>query len=571
MKTLKNILHALLPFAAFLAFAQPSLSLPFVLGDDDDKEEEGDSDEDKTNWFAITNADVYTGTGAVLRNATILSKDGVIDEIGYGIFVPEETEILDAMGMRVYPGLVALNATARISSGLFTSTGDFEEENLDEHNHGAPEDPRDSHYGLDDVGADSADSYRSHLEEGDTHGDGGDHVGDDHADPDGPAQAFELSSAIEDSFDPFSQYLVLALATGITTAEQSNSAIKLKRGEIKDVLLAENHLSTFSWGTTNPASTRGTREKFRVAAEHKRAFEKWDTHSEKEKKELKEPKKPKGFDAAAYKVLTGESLARFNLNDREDLASVAKLAQQYHFRPVISGCREGWTVARELGRAGAYAIITPRDRAAKNESLVRAGGTSIENAAILHEHGVQVAIRPQDTSFNLGGITGRDLMHLPVEAAFGVRGGLSEEAALAAISLVPARILGVDHRVGTLEVGKDMDAIVMNGDVLHYQTFVEWAVVAGKLVYDKQEEIFFAHIRPRPKAPAPEEEEPTEAEEGESEADEEADESTEHDEDEGEHEGEGEEEEGHETGDEDEGEGEDDDHAEEDDEGDDAR
>ena len=49
-----------------------------------------------------------------------------------------------------------------------------------------------------------------------------------------------------------------------------------------------------------------------------------------------------------------------------------------------------------------------------------------------------------------------------------------------------------------------MDAIVTDGDVLHYETFVQYAVVEGKLVYDKQEEIFFAHIRPRPeKEPEP--------------------------------------------------------------------
>lgn len=155
-------------------------------------------------------------------------------------------------------------------------------------------------------------------------------------------------------------------------------------------------------------------------------------------------------------------------------------------------------MADELGRAGAYAVVTPRTRQAKEEALVRAGGSSIENAAILHRAGVQVAIVPGNTGFELSGITGRDLMHLPVEAGFAVRGGLSEQAALEGISSIPARILGVEHRVGTIEVGKDCDVVVTDGDILHYQTFVQFAVVEGKLVYDKQEELFYAHIRPRP-------------------------------------------------------------------------
>jgi hypothetical protein len=122
-------------------------------------------------------------------------------------------------------------------------------------------------------------------------------------------------------------------------------------------------------------------------------------------------------------------------------------------------------------------------------------------------------------------------MHLPIEADFAVRGGLSEQAALESITIVPARIMGVSHRVGTLAVGKDCDAIVTDGDILHYQTFVQYAVVDGKLAYDKQDELWFAHIRPRAEKPAPDpgeevepsaEEEPA-AEEAEGEVDEEDD------------------------------------------------
>ena len=243
-----------------------------------------------------------------------------------------------------------------------------------------------------------------------------------------------------------------------------------------------------------------------------------EVYEEKKKKdkELKEPSK-KGVDSSILEVLRGTKLAKFNANDRNDLLGIARFAQKYKFRPVIEGCREGWTVAEELGRAGAYAIVTPRTRRPKDERLVKDAGTSIENAAILHRSGVQVAIIPANTGIDLGGITGRDLLHFPVEAGFAIRGGLPEAAALEGITTVPARILGVDHRVGTLEVGKDMDAIVTDGDVLHYETFVQWAVVDGKEVYDKQDELLFHHIRPRPEPPAPEEPEEPEASEEEQE------------------------------------------------------
>ena len=52
----------------------------------------------------------------------------------------------------------------------------------------------------------------------------------------------------------------------------------------------------------------------------------------------------------------------------------------------------------------------------------------------------------------------------------------------------------------TTNIASNCDLIVTDGDVLHYQTFVQFAVVDGKQVYDKSEELYFAHIRPRPEA-----------------------------------------------------------------------
>jgi imidazolonepropionase-like amidohydrolase len=459
----------------------------------DEAEAAVDDDEDgEERWYAIVGGDVHTGLGGVLRGATVLARNGRIREIGRDLVLPEGTEVLDASGLRVYPGLVALDATSRISGGLSGPTPEDEaaEQGIDLH-HGLE---RGSEGGVEDEVEAGVEGVLDSLHLPVTS-------------DDDPAQAeLGLRSEIEDTFDPFSQYLVLALATGITTAEQQNAAVKLKRGELEGLLLSDKFQTPIVWSLSNPSSIQNAREKFAKAAEYLRQLRAHEALPEKERKEKKEPSK-KGVDPGFLSVLEGKTVARFNANQREELIGIARLAQEYRFRPVILGCQEGWTVAEELGRAGAYAVVTPRDRAPKDETLVRPGGTSIENAAILWRSGVQVAIRPSSTAFDLGGITGRDLLALTVEAGFGVRGGLSEDAALQAITIVPARLLGCDHRIGTLEIGKDLDAIVTDGDLLHYQTFVQYAVVDGKLVYDKEKEIFFAHIRPRPKkaveTPAP--------------------------------------------------------------------
>lgn len=405
---------------------------------------EDEEKKEKDQYLVVLGADIYTGSGEVLRDGRLLAKNGKIVAIGYDDFevpgldfgqdVPAEErdyelEILDASNVkngRVYPGMVSMT-----SSGLFGGSGD-----------------------------------------------------------------------LRSTIDMFSNNMILGLAAGITTSGQSSLTAKLKRyvpgSDAKDydfdsVVIGGKALSTTSWGSA--ASKRSLHEKYTRASEYLRSYREWQVLV-KSDKGLKEPSKS-GVDSTALSVLRGEVLARFNADYQDDLSSIAKFATRYGFRPVISGCREGWVVADELGRAGAMAILTPRDRRAKDERLVAKGGSSIENAAILHSHGVQVVVVPGTTGVDLGGIAGRDIMHLPIEVGFAVRGGLPEDAALASVTTVPARILGVDHRVGTLEVGKDCDFIVTDGDLLHYQTFVQYTVIDGEKVYDKQDELYFAHIRPR--------------------------------------------------------------------------
>ena len=455
-------------------------------------DDDGDDDDEKNaKYLAIVGGDVHTGTGAVLRAATVLARNGKITEIGYDVWIPEGAETIDAAGLRVYPGLIALGATTRVTMGTL---------------------------GASDPAAPELEPELEIMWDGllpvpvprDTHVD----TGEPHDEDEPPTQADgeeggdEPKSEIEDTFDPFNAYLVLSLATGITTVQQSSAAVKLKRNEIDGVLLSDRRMASIPWDLSNPTGIAGTRKKFERTAAYLREHRAWKARN---KKDEKEPSK-KGADTTALRVLSGESLALFRASNREELLGIARFAQEYGFRPVLDGCEEGWTVAAELGRAGAYAILTPRNRQTKDEGLVRAGGASIENAALLHAAGVQIAVRAQSTSIDNVGTAGRDLLALPIEAGFAVRGGLSNEAALAAMTIVPARMLGIEHRTGTLEVGKDCDAIVTDGDVLHYQTFVQYTVVDGKLVYDKEKEIYFAHIRPRPKKPEPAKEEAKPAE-----------------------------------------------------------
>lgn len=448
---------------ALAAWAVPAAALPSPLRPlvaDDEENEDGDAEEEdeEDRWLAVVGGDVHTGTGAVLRGATVVSKNGVIEEIGWNPWFPEDAEVIDAEGYSVYPGLIAIESAGNIvqASGSFGEGGG--EGHLAHGPHGV--DPQEVALEL----------YRL-------------------------ATAPPQAAAIEDAFDPFGQGLILALATGITTTVSGDAAIKLKRGEIDDIVMNEGGLQTMSWSVRNPGGKRSLREKFEKARAYLHELQKFQRG---QKGDDDEGPSDKGVDGGVLAVLQGKSRAKFTVNDRGDLLSLARFAQEFDFRPVIEGCHEGWTVADELGRAGATVILTPRDRKTEDDELLIETGSTIENAAILYDHGVQVAIVPGNPGIDLNGMMGRDLLALPIEVAFAVRGGLPEDAGLASVTTVPARLLGISHRVGTLEQGKDCDLIVTDGDWMHYETFVQYTVVAGKLVYDKQEEVFFAHIRPRP-------------------------------------------------------------------------
>lgn len=444
-------------FATPFAVAAPLTSSVFTLEDEDaDEEADEEEEEEPEEILAIVGGDIYTGTGAFLRGATLLSRDGKIEEIGYDVDIPEDATQINATGMRLYPGLVVTT-----SSGLLGGSGD-----------------------------------------------------------------------LRDTINPFSQNMILGLAAGITTTGAGSTAVKLKRFEIEGAVIEDGReLQSLSWSNRNPSGKTKTRAKLKAAAKYLREFKVWE-EKVKDEKDLEEPSK-RGVDTTSLAVLTGAKTARFNASARSELLGIARLAQEFGFEPVIEGAAEGWTIADELGRAHATVIINPRYRRWKDESLVRDGGSSIENAAILHKAGCQIVVMPSSRGISLGGIVGRDIMHLTVEAGFAVRGGLSETAAIEAITMAPARVMGISHRVGSLEVGKDADVIVTDGDLLHYQTFVQYAVVDGKIAYDKQEELYFAHIRPRPESelapeshvdPGEETDEADEGAEGEDEAEAEGDE-----------------------------------------------
>jgi imidazolonepropionase-like amidohydrolase len=307
---------------------------------------------------------------------------------------------------------------------------------------------------------------------------------------------------IAESLDPFHYSVSLALASGITSIYISrggpsgsnpiggnNAVIKPTYGDLDNMLLKESvaqntNLSSWMGRTTFLENLRKAREYLQKLDEYTRT---------KNQKKLQELKKPSGIDSY-IKLLKKELPARLQATTAAELLSIVELTDEFDIRVIIEDAIEAWVVAEEIARHDIRLVITPRDKRRPNEFISTPSGSTLENAAILKRTGVKFAIVPTSPSFATWGIAGRDLMALPMEAAFAVSGGLDEQTALESITINAADIIGVADRVGSLQVGKDADIIILGGHPFHHQTFVETTMINGKVLYEKSKTPYFSQI-----------------------------------------------------------------------------
>ncbi len=172
-------------------------------------------------------------------------------------------------------------------------------------------------------------------------------------------------------------------------------------------------------------------------------------------------------------VLAGKRIVHFHTHRHDDILTVLRLAKEFGFRPVLHHVSEGWQVAPEIAAAGAPCSVIALDSPGGKHEASR---YSLTMAAALHRAGVQVAIHTDDA------IT--DSRYFLRSGALAVRFGLEEDVALAALTKNGAEMLGLAARVGTLEVGKDADFVVLSGDPLSIWTQVLETWVEGSKVFD---------------------------------------------------------------------------------------
>ncbi len=172
---------------------------------------------------------------------------------------------------------------------------------------------------------------------------------------------------------------------------------------------------------------------------------------------------------ALIPVVEGRTPLLVRVHRAADIRLVLRLAREEKLKLILEGCEEGWMVGAELAAAGVPVLIdSEADLPESFETL----GARLDNAARLQAAGVLMAIEGA-RDFN-------NVRQARFNAGTAVANGLSYPAALAAVTINPARIWGFADKAGSIEVGKDADLVLWSGDPFETSTYPVAVFVAGR-------------------------------------------------------------------------------------------
>ncbi len=171
---------------------------------------------------------------------------------------------------------------------------------------------------------------------------------------------------------------------------------------------------------------------------------------------------------ALLPVVEGIMPLRAHAHRADDIATAIRIARECDVRLVIEHCTEGHLIADFLAKSGVPAIVGP---SFSSRSKVELREKTFATPGILAKAGVAVAIMTDHPVI--------PLEHLPVVAALACKAGMSEEDALKALTLTPARILGLGERLGSIEPGKEADLVLWSGNPFEVRSLASKVWIAG--------------------------------------------------------------------------------------------
>lgn len=389
----------------------------------------------------IRNATVLTITRGTLPNADVLIRNGKIIAVGKNLKAAANAKVIDATDKYVMPGIVDCHSHSMldtINEGTLSVTSMAQTRDV--------------------LNPNDIDLYRAlaggvtslNLLHGSANAIGG------------------LNTVVKIKFGrPVAEFLFPGAMPGIKFALGENP----KRSSFQPQGQQRRY----------PMSRMGVeeviREAFTRARDYKKTWDEYRAGVTRGDKNLVAPRRDLQLEPLV-EVLEGKRLVHAHCYRADEILMLINLANDFGFKiKTFQHTLEGYKVAKEIAQHGAGASIFADNWAYKIEAY----DAIPYNAAIMTRAGVNVSMNSDSDE---------RARRLNIEAAKAMRyGDLSEEEALKLITWNPAWQLGIQNRVGSIEVGKDADLAIWNGHPLSVYSRVETTFVDGEIFFDRQQDL----------------------------------------------------------------------------------
>jgi imidazolonepropionase-like amidohydrolase len=397
---------------------------------------------DSNSVIVIQNATILTVTKGTLERGSILIRDGKIAEVGPSVKAPKDATVIDAEGKFITPGIIDCHSHIAIEGGV---------------NEGS-------------ISVSSIANIAEVLDSEDV---------DIYRDLAGGVTTANILHGSANSIG--GQTIVIKLRWGQPASklpfEGALPGIKFALGENPK----RSNFSIPGQPKRYPATRMGVEETIRAAFTEARDYKNaWDAYNKKVAagdKSALPPRRDLRLDPLV-EVLEGKRYVHSHCYREDEILMLMRIAKEFGFKVrTFQHILEGYKVADELAANGVGASTFSDWWAYK----VEAYDAIPYNAALMTKRGVIVSINSDDAE---------EATHLNQEAAKSMKfGGLTHDEALKLVTINPAIQLGIDKRVGSIEVGKDADLVIYNHDPLSAYAVVQKTFVDGKVLFDRDKDI----------------------------------------------------------------------------------
>lgn len=382
----------------------------------------------------IKNGKLYTITGGIIEKGSILVENGKIIAIGEKVEAPKDAEVIDAEGKLVFPGFI----DAHCHLGMWEDAIGFE-------------------------GAD----------------------GNEAVDPVTPQlRGIDGINPMDRTFEEAREGGVTTVCTGPGSANVIGGTfvtIKTYGHRVDDMIVQEPAALKIAFGE-NPKRNYSSQKKspstrMATAAILREQLYKAKAYKEKLEKAANDPDKKPDYDMKLeplVKVLNKEIPLKAHAHRADDIFTALRVAKEFDVNITLDHCTEGHLIVDDLLKENKYIISGPQ---LTERTKFELKNKTFKSPAIMSRAGLKIAITTDHPVI--------PLQYLPICAGLAVRDGMDEKEAFKAITINAAETLGIQDRVGSLEVGKDADIAIFDGHPFNVTSKTAYVLIAGKIVFQR--------------------------------------------------------------------------------------